>query len=41
MGNKKYHYPKQDPMSFKDFLKLAIKCLPPVLTPVIIIGGVI
>lgn len=27
MGNKKYHYPKQDPMSFKDFLKLAIKCL--------------
>ena len=28
-------------MSFKDFLKLAIKCLPPVLTPVIIIGGVI
>ena len=26
MGNKKYHYPKQDPMSFKDFLKLAIKC---------------
>ena len=41
MGNKKYHYPKQDPMSFKDFLKLAIKCLPPVLTPVIIIGGFI
>ena len=41
MGNKKYHYPKQEPMSLKDFIKLAVKCLPPILTPVIIIGGVI
>ena len=37
MGNKKYHYPKQEPMSLKDFIKLAVKCLPPILTPVI--GG--
>lgn len=41
IGNRKYHYPKQEPMTFKEFLKLAVKCLPPVLTPVIIIGGVI
>ena len=41
LGNKKYHYPKQQPMSLREFAKLAITCLPPGLTPVIIIGGVI
>lgn len=39
--NKKYHYPSQPAMSLKAFLKLAVKCLPPLLTPAIIIGGVI
>ncbi len=39
--NKKYHYPSQPAMSLKGFLNLAIKCLPPLLTPAIIIGGVI
>ena len=41
LGNKKYHYPRQEAMSMRDFAKLAVKCLPPVLTPAIIIGGVI
>lgn len=41
LGNKKYHYPRQKGMSLKEFSRLAVKCLPPVLTPVIIIGGVI
>lgn len=40
-GNRTHHYPKEEPMPLKDFLKLTMKCLPPVLTPVIIIGGVI
>lgn len=39
--NKKYHYPSQPAMSLKEFLNLAVKCLPPLLTPAIIIGGVI
>ncbi len=41
LGNKKHHYPRQKPMSFKEFGKLALECLPPLLTPAIIIGGVI
>lgn len=41
MGNKTHHYPAQKPMPLKEFLKLMVRCLPPVLTPVIIIGGVI
>ena len=41
LGNKKHHYPRQKSMSFKDFGKLALECLPPLLTPAIIIGGVI
>ena len=40
MGNRVYHYPREKKITAKEFLKLTIECLPPILTPVIIIGGV-
>lgn len=39
--NKKYHFPRQKAKTFQEFVALTIQCLPPLLTPALIIGGVI
>lgn len=39
--NKKYHFPRQKAKTFREFVALTIQCLPPLLTPALIIGGVI
>lgn len=40
MGNRKYHYPKHERLTFKKMLRLTLVSVPALLTPVIIIGGV-
>jgi len=41
MHVKKYNYPRSGVVSFKDVLKMFLRYLPSLLTPVIIIGGVV